>query len=174
MTGDQTIPGDDIVVVPPMPEWPRLFETEARNIQGKLGALALRIEHVGSTSVPGLSAKPVIDMALVLPATPPPLVVLAGMEELGYETRGENGIPGRCFFRKRDGGVRTHHVHAFPPGHSELADLMAFRDWLRSHADDARAYESLKLGLAARFRHDRGAYVNGKEAFVRSVLRRAR
>ena len=95
------------------------------------------------------------------------------MEVLGYEAMGEFGIPGRRYFRKSTGGVRSHHVHAFVVGSPELVRHLAFRDYLRCHADVAREYNDLKLRLADSCKGDLEAYINGKDAFIKRIEREA-
>lgn len=96
------------------------------------------------------------------------------LEPIGYECRGEAGLPGRLFFRKFTDGRRTHHLHLVEIGTDFWNDHILFRDHLRAHPETAHEYAQLKLGLAARFRHDRNAYTDGKDGFVACVLRRAR
>ena len=102
------------------------------------------------------------------------------MERLGYRVRGEcldaeiPGTPGRFYFTKNSGETRTHHVHACAAGHSEIADKLAFRDYLRAHPQRAAEYGALKQRLALEHRHDNIGYMRGKDAYIRSVLDDAR
>lgn len=141
------------------------------------GAGDMVVHHIGSTSVPGLAAKPILDLLLEVPDD----VALRGLEDarvvaalrqLGYEARGAYGIPGRRYF-PRGGADRTHHVHAFVRGSDGAMRHLAFRDYLRAHPDVARAYGELKREVAAASEHDIDAYVDGKHAFVREHERRA-
>lgn len=149
-------------------KWPSMFTSEAKLIKQALGSICIAIHHIGSTSVPDLSAKPIIDM---LPVVDDILEVdkcIAAMEDLGYESKGENGIAFRRFFQKGR-QVRTHNVHVYEKGDSEIDRYLKFRDWLRAHEDDARAYAELKLELARRFPDDIQHYCDGKDAFVAKI-----
>ena len=157
-----------IEVVPYNPKWPQLFEEEAALIKKALGDNCIAIYHVGSTSVPGLSAKPIID---ILPVVKDILEVdyrTKAMENLGYVAKGENGMAFRRFFQK-GGTIKTHNVHVYEQGDPEIDRYLKFRDWMRSHPDDREAYAKLKKELAAKFPHDILSYCNGKDAFVASI-----
>jgi GrpB-like predicted nucleotidyltransferase (UPF0157 family) len=137
------------------------------------GGLLLDLQHVGSTEVPGLAAKPTLDLMPILarPEDGPRIVPL--MTALGYTHRGEFGIHGReLFTRWIDGDVHVekHNVHAYPAGHGEIARHLVFRDALRSDAATRTAYEALKRALAARFPHDVEAYAEAKSSFVDEVI----
>ena len=141
---------------------------------------AIAVYHIGSTAVPGLAAKPIIDILVVLEDTRSIQSFDAAMEALGYRARGEcldatiPGTPGRFYFTKDTAGVRTHHVHACAQGHSEIQDKLAFRDYLRAHPADAASYGQLKHRLALAHRHDNIGYMQGKDAFVNALLADAR
>lgn len=157
------------------PRWPVLFAEEADRLRQALGDALVAVEHVGSTSIAGLPAKPVIDILVGVRALGEGEQAVPALEALGYEYRGENGIPSRLFFRK--GPVqyrRTHHLHLVETGHEQWASMLSFRDYLRAHPDEARRYEALKHALAHQFRGDRRAYTEGKTKFVRAALEKAR
>jgi len=157
-----------IEVVPYNPKWPQLFEVEAALIKKALGDNCIAIHHIGSTSVPGLSAKPIID---ILPVVKDILEVdprTKLMEDLGYLAKGENGMAFRRFFQK-GADIKTHNVHVYEEGDPEINRYIKFRDWMRSHPDDRDAYAKLKVELAAKFPHDILSYCNGKDAFVASI-----
>ncbi|HSM05411.1 MAG TPA: GrpB family protein [Longimicrobiales bacterium] len=159
-----------VVVVPYDPDWPRRFEALRDRIRPAVEDVALAIEHVGSTAVPGLAAKPVIDIDVVVPRS----AVADGIRLLaasGYEPRGDLGIPDREAFRA-PAGLPRHHLYLCPADSLALANHLTVRDHLRSHPDDVRAYGELKTRLAARFAEDMDAYVEGKSAFLLDVLRR--
>lgn len=121
--------GARIRIVDHDPAWSAAFEAEARRLQGALGAVAAAVHHVGSTSVPGLVAKPVIDVLLEVERLAELDVRTPVLEGLGYEALGEYGIPGRRYFRRGDAaGVRTHQVHAFARGSHGALRHLAFRD----------------------------------------------
>jgi GrpB-like predicted nucleotidyltransferase (UPF0157 family) len=154
------------------PLWPQRFQTLRSPIAVVLGGLAAAIEHVGSTAVPGLAAKPVIDIDILLTfATDLPLVIHK-LASLGYAHRGDLGIAGREAFRIPP-GYFPHHLYVCPPGSEEYNRHIAFRNYLRTHPEDAHAYATLKSQLADKFRADREAYNQAKSAFVGEILRHA-
>ena len=156
-----------VVVVPYNPQWPALYEQEAQAIGQILGENLTAIHHIGSTSVPGLAAKPIIDIMPVVRDLAQVDACSAQFEALGYEVMGEFGIPGRRYFRK-GGDERTHQVHVFAQGDAvNITRHLAFRDFLRAHPDVCAEYAALKRELAARYPYDIDAYCEGKEAFVR-------
>lgn len=155
-----------IEVVPYNPEWPQMFEAEAALIKKALGDNCIAIHHIGSTSIPGLNAKPIID---ILPVVIDILKVKAKpMEALGYQAKGEYGMAFRRYFQK-EGDIRTHQVHVFEKCDPEIDRYLKFRDWMRSNPDDAKAYEALKSELAAKFPNDILSYCNGNDTFVASI-----
>lgn len=159
-------------LVPWTTAWRDAFAAESARLQHHLDAagLPLTLEHTGSTAIPGLAAKPVLDL---LGGYPPGSVVAPYVRALvaaGYIHRGESGIPGREFFRRGD--PRAFHLHLTAVGSTFWRDHLSFRDRLRADATLRDAYAALKLGLAAQFPRDREAYIEGKTAFVRAVLAR--
>lgn len=160
-------------VVPHDPAWEELFEAEAAVLRAVLGEEALAVHHIGSTSVPGLRAKPTIDV-LVEVREIGRLDDLEGpMAGGGYEAWGEYGIPGRRFFTKTRGPGRLCNVHAFEAETREVERHLAFRDYLTQHPQTAAAYGELKANLARRFPMDMEAYMEGKDAFIRRTERMA-
>ena len=155
------------------PSWPALFQLEARRLQDGLCDLAYRVEHVGSTSVPGLAAKPIIDMLVVTENTSDALECTAQLERLGY-THAEHPI---AFFHQPIQWPHTHHIHVREAGHADACRWLLFRDWLRTHPRDLRAYETLKRSLAngadLSRAEDRARYSEAKTEFIRDVERRA-
>ena len=152
--------------------WPLLFAAEARRIRDQCGTLALRLEHIGGTSIPGMCAKPVLDIAAGRPAEAAIEDYVAALERAGYVYRGERGVPGREYFRR--GQPRAYHLHLVEDGGALWSDYVVFRDYLRADAEAAREFAGLKRALAARFVHDREAYMNAKGPHVAEILRRAR
>jgi len=152
-------------------EWERIFKEEAARLQAALGSDILDIQHVGSTSIPGMTAKPIIDIAIAVRNIKDASVCIAPVEELGYEYKGENGIPGRLFFAK--GSPRTHHIHINEMGSRGWQNQILFRDYLILHPDFAREYAHLKLELAQRYPTDRQSYLDCKAPFIERVLRLA-
>lgn len=157
-----------IEVVEYDPRWPELFEVEAKQIKEALGHNCIEIHHIGSTSIPGLSAKPVIDILPVVRDIQEVDKATKSMESLGYEAKGEYGMAFRRYFQKGK-NVRTHHVHVYQENDPEISRYLKFRDWMRSHTTDAENYGKLKLELAKKFPHDILQYCNGKDAFVASI-----
>ena len=152
--------------------WPTLFDAERQRILGQAGALALRLEHVGGTSIPGMCAKPVLDIAAGRPRGSAIQDHVEALERAGYEHLGERGVPGRAFFIR--GVPRAYHLHLVEEDGPHWRGYLAFRDHLRADAEAAHRFADLKRGLAARFSRDREAYMKAKSAHVEDVLRRAR
>lgn len=164
-----------IEVVPYRDHWPADYSREAERILPAFGGCLIELHHIGSTSVPGLSAKPIIDMLAIVSDVPLLDKQAAHFEALGYEVKGEFGLPGRRYFRRDDSsGVRTHHLHAFAPQSStEIDRHLGFRDYLRAHPDIAQAYGKLKQQLAERCQGDMTCYSEGKTDFIREIEQRA-
>jgi GrpB-like predicted nucleotidyltransferase (UPF0157 family) len=169
--------GCEVRVVSYDPAWSRQFQEEAQRLRAALGREVIYIHHIGSTAVPGLAAKPIIDILPVVRDIRAVDGLNSNMEALGYEPMGEFGLPGRRYFRKgverRARHVRTHHVHAYAAGNPEIDRHLAFRDYLRAHPDVAGRYAALKQELALRFPYDIAAYMDGKDAFVKDTERTA-
>ena len=167
-------PGEVIVLAPHRATWAAAFESEASAIQDALSDLPLELHHIGSTAIPDIVAKPVIDMLGVVPAVEALDARAHRLAALGYEALGEYGIPERRYFRKNAAdGARTHQLHAFATGSPEVQRHLNFRDYLRVFPAEAAAYSALKLGLAERYGSDMRAYSDGKTEFIRAVDRRA-
>lgn len=131
----------------------------------------MKIEHIGSTAVPGIAAKPVIDILVGVPPKANRAAYVAVMRQLGYEHRGANGIPGRDYFVR--GAPRSHQLHLVSWSSGLWRDHLAFRDYLRAHPHTAREYEALKRQFAIAFADDRPKYAEAKGPFIRAVLRQA-
>ncbi|WP_211786424.1 GrpB family protein [Kitasatospora viridis] len=154
------------------PSWPGQFEQLRARVLDALGDLAVGVEHVGSTAVPGLPAKPVIDLDVVVASAEDVPAAVERLAGLGYQHEGDLGIPGREAFRWPSGSER-HHLYLCPRDSPELARHLRFRDHLRAHPEVAAAYARLKLDAAAAHRDDRDAYSAAKSGFVEQVLRAA-
>ena len=160
---------DPIVIVDYSPAWPLEFERLRDRVAAAVGNLAIAIEHVGSTAVPGLAAKPVIDLVIVVE----PEDVQAAIDRLtvvGYVHQGNLGVEGREAFSVPE-GERRHHLYVSPTDSEELRAQLAFRNRLRADPELAAEYEALKRGLAWRFRDDRVGYTAAKTAFVTAASR---
>jgi GrpB-like predicted nucleotidyltransferase (UPF0157 family) len=150
--------------------WPALFEQARAELQAALGPSILAVHHVGSTAVPGLCAKPVLDILVSVPQFEVVPETIRKLERLGYEFRPKEEIPDRHFFRRRIGTVRTHHLSLAEPSSHYHRVTLAFRDALLADATVANDYAQLKWRLAREFPRDRGAYIRGKTAFVLGVI----
>ncbi len=157
-------------VVPHNPEWQQEFQREAERIGASLSDTVATVHHVGSTAIPTIYAKPIIDILLVVQNVTALDEKQSLMEALGYEALGEFGIPERRFFRRdntsRD---RTHQVHAFPNGSPQIHRHLAFRDYVIAHPDVAQEYSDLKRDLAAKHPDDIEAYMDGKDEFIKAI-----
>jgi len=158
-----------IEVVPHHPNWVAMFDAEAEDIAVILGEELVAIHHIGSTAIPGIKAKPVIDLLVEVHDIEKIDAFNDAMIGLGYESLGEHDIPGRRFFRKPDEFTRTHHVHTFGTGHPDIDRHLNFRDYLIAHPEEAQAYGHLKEDLARRFPEDIESYVEGKSEFIREI-----
>jgi GrpB-like predicted nucleotidyltransferase (UPF0157 family) len=151
--------------------WPALFSAEQHRLRAICGPIPLQFEHIGGTSIPGMRAKPVLDILAGRSDRTPIADCVAALTQAGYEHRGQQGVPGREFFRR--GQPRAYHVHLAEKDSPLWRDYLVFRDYLRTHSEAARQFADLKRTLAARFPRDREAYINGKSARVREILQRA-
>jgi GrpB-like predicted nucleotidyltransferase (UPF0157 family) len=168
------LPMDAVEVVAYDPAWPATFEREAVRLRESLGPAILDIEHIGSTAVPGLAAKPIIDMMLVVDDFDTARPLVRQVEELGYWYCGENGIPRRHYFIREDAaGTVTHHLHALETGSLEARKHRLLREHLRANPAARDSYASLKLALAAQHANDRRAYQQGKTHLIERILRDA-
>ena len=154
-------------VVPPDPSWPERAHEEAERIARVLPGV-LFIHHIGSTSVPALCAKPVIDLMPVVTDIAAVSAAEGALASLGYEAMGEFGLPGRRYFRKgRD--QRSHHLHVYQVDHPDIARHLAFRDYLRAHPVQRDRYGALKERLAAEVDGDIERYMAGKDPFIKGL-----
>jgi GrpB-like predicted nucleotidyltransferase (UPF0157 family) len=158
-----------IAIAPYDPAWPERFEWEAARIRDALGPVASRVDHIGSTAVPGLGAKPVIDIQVSVGSLVPVDPYRLPLEGLGYEYRHDPDDDEHEYFFRDIDGVRAFQIHVCPVGSAWERRHLAFRDHLRSSPDDAAAYEALKRTLAARFPLDIGSYLDEKEVWIRSL-----
>lgn len=174
-------PAKPVVLAAYDPAWPETFAALREVYARALGSLAQAIEHVGSTSVPGLLAKPIIDIDIVIPTGADLPRTVEALSRLGYAHNGDQGVPGREAFARsgqrdvpRDGSSRlwpAHHLYVCAAGATELRRHLTFRDWLRAHPGTAAAYGALKERLASLYPDDRDRYCDEKTAFVEATLR---
>jgi GrpB-like predicted nucleotidyltransferase (UPF0157 family) len=166
----QGLRSGEVVVMAYDPRWPAHFETAASKLREALGPSALAVHHVGSTSVPGLCAKPILDILVSIADFDAGLELVPVLESLGYEFGPDDEIPDRHYFRRHIGTVRTHHLSLAEPASRHHEETLAFRDALRRNAQLATTYAELKLILAGAFPLDRPAYQEGKSEFIDDVL----
>lgn len=151
------------------PEWPGEFQREAGRLKGLLGDELVIVHHIGSTSVPGLAAKPIIDL---LPLVRDLAFIddhTAVLEHAGYKAWGEYGLPGRRYFTRDRDEVRTHNLHIFQVDDPDVDRHLAFCAYLRAHEAARKEYEALKRELYARHPADISAYNDGKDAWIKRM-----
>ena len=168
---------DPVIVVPYDEAWPSLFFAERTRIEAAIGPWVEEIEHVGSTAVPGLAAKPVIDIMVGVKSLDDSPILVERLVGIGYEyvPEFERILPFRRYFRKMQEGRRTHQIHLVERSNAEWWDRhLLFRDYLRAHPEAAEEYSRLKYDLSLRFGEDRVAYTDAKTDFISEVVRRAR
>jgi GrpB-like predicted nucleotidyltransferase (UPF0157 family) len=163
---------EPIVIHPYDPSWPALFHDLAQRLRAELGALALRIDHIGSTAVPGLAAKPIIDVQISVAALEPVATFRQPLEASGLRYSPNNPERTKRYFREQQGDRRTH-VHVRRAGSFSEQFALLFRDYLRAHDADAARYAEHKHKLARRHRNDRDGYVAAKTPHIWEVIRRA-
>ena len=170
--GDAKPSSGPVVVVDYDPEWPRLYAREAERIRGALGGRALQLEHAGSTSVPGLSAKPVIDIVLVVADSADEAAYVPALEAAGYVLRVRE--PDWFEHRLLKGPDTSVNVHVFSPRCPEVERMLTFRDHLRGNDEDRRLYERTKRALAQKDWYFTQQYADAKTGVVEEILARAR
>ena len=177
MTAKERYGAGRIVVSDYDPAWSAMFERERARVQEALGLIVVTIEHVGSTAVPGLAAKPIIDLLVGVRSLPEARDRCVGpLEALRYRYMAEyeSWLPNEMLFRKGVPGPWTHHVHLMEPRCPRWEEFTLIRDYLRRHEEVASAYADLKRALALVFDDDIAGYRNAKAPFIRAVLARAR
>jgi GrpB-like predicted nucleotidyltransferase (UPF0157 family) len=153
--------------------WASQAQDELHRLKAALGPVAVRLEHVGSTAVPGLAAKPILDLQLSVPAIEPRPAYVEPLERLGYTFLPDTEFPDYHFFAKPSERPRSHHLHVCEVGSEHEFRHVAVRDFLRAHNREAVVYAALKRELAARHPRDRLAYIAGKEAYMADLEARA-
>ena len=160
---------DSIVVLDYDPNWPAVFLRLSTNVRTVMGDIAVAVEHVGSTAVPGLAAKPIIDMSVAIATEADLPLAIERLATIEYVHRGNLGVDGReAFFNPP--GLPSHHLYLCPEGSLGLRNHLAVRDYLRTHSDTARAYDELKRRLAAECGDDIETYIDGKTDFILGIL----
>jgi GrpB-like predicted nucleotidyltransferase (UPF0157 family) len=164
----------EVKVVPYNSDWPIMYDLEVARLREILGNQLVSSFHIGSTAIPGMSAKPIIDILLEVKSITELNDFNDAMIELGYNPKGEYGIPGRRYFSKNDSSnIRTHHIHAFQSGNIGLERHLAFRDYMIAHPEDAEEYARLKIELAEAFQWDIDGYCDGKDSYVGEMEKKA-
>jgi len=164
----------NVLIVPYNEEWPKMYKEEINRILPVLKNEIISMHHIGSTSIPGMWAKPIIDILLEVNEITRLDEREEAMVNLGYEPRGELGIPGRRYFsREEPEDIRTHHIHAFQSGNPGIERHLAFRDYMIANPEAALQYINLKRKLARQYPMDIASYVEGKESFVDEVESKA-
>ena len=157
-------------VVPHDPRWKLAFQDEAKAIEHAFEKTQIQLHHIGSTAIPGILAKPIIDLLGTVSRLSNADANTHALEDLGYEAMGAYGIEGRRYFRKmNDSGTRTHHLHVFEDGSKHAERHLAFRDYLISHPTVAKEYSALKEHLTSGAAPTWDAYIDGKDPFVARI-----
>jgi GrpB-like predicted nucleotidyltransferase (UPF0157 family) len=163
-----------VEVVPHDPTWRGKFEIESKLVALMLGENVVAIHHIGSTAIPNIYAKPIIDILVEVKDITLVDQCNAAIAALGYEVMGEFGIPGRRYFRKdNEIGTRTHHIHTYEVNSPDIKRHLAFRDYMIAHPEDARKYSELKRQLANQYPHNIDRYMDGKDSLIKEMETKA-
>ena len=160
----------EVKLAPYSPDWPAQFAAEADIVRRHVGDLALDVQHIGSTAVPGMDAKPIIDMAVAVESLASVPACAERLARAGYEYKGEYGLPGRHFFTK--GNPTLFHLHIVEKTSEHWRVWLTFRDHLNAHADVRREYNDFKRGLARQYADNREAYTTAKHPFISNILKK--
>lgn len=162
-----------VKIVPYFPEWKNLFENEKRALRGHLGHLAVDIQHIGSTAIPGLAAKPIIDLAVGVAQIADAEKCIMPLEEMGFSYVGEV-FNGDHFFTKGSEEDITHHLHIVEFNGDHWRNYLSFRDYLRGNQQALHEYGNLKAELATKFPDCRESYTESKSAFIKEIIQKAK
>ena len=162
-----------VEAVPHNPQWSEMYHSEAKILRTVLDYEILALYHIGSTSIPFINSKPIIDILAEVRDIKRIESYNDQLQTLGYKARGEMGIAGRRYFVKDFKGVRTHHLHIFQVDNPQVKKHIDFRDYMITHPQDADAYSQLKGRLAKEFHNDVTSYVEGKDAFLKKITQDA-
>ncbi|WP_152391850.1 GrpB family protein [Paenibacillus guangzhouensis] len=166
------LPKGQVFIIPWTEQWIVAYEAESRIIRDTLQAFHVTVHHIGSTAIRGLSAKPIIDIAIEIDHFEDSSLCAAKLEELGYRYLGTNILPERHYLNK--GEPRTHQIHMYEKDNRYLKDQLLFRNYLNVHEEARTAYQDLKMQLSEKYKSDKHAYADAKTAFVRDILAIAR
>ncbi|MHA1348033.1 MAG: GrpB family protein [Candidatus Heimdallarchaeaceae archaeon] len=156
------------------PQWKSLFEKESALILSVAEEVIEDIQHIGSTAIPGVVAKPIIDVLLAINSLSNIKKLTDLLTPIGFVYRGEQGIPDRHLFVKGGEDYRTHHLHVVVKEHSEWLKHILFRDYLRKHPKDVEKYSKLKLDLLKKYEFEREKYTESKSDFIEKILEKAK
>ncbi|MEM9274602.1 MAG: GrpB family protein [Cyanobacteria bacterium P01_F01_bin.143] len=163
-----------VEVVPHNPKWREMFKIESELIANALGKNVVAIHHIGSTAIPHIYAKSIIDLLVEVQDIFQVDSQNSSMESLGYEVVGEFGIPERRYFRKNNQeGIRKYHVHVFNSGSNQVERHLAFRDYMINHPENAQKYSELKRSLARKYPTNIEGYMDGKYGFIKEMDQKA-
>jgi GrpB-like predicted nucleotidyltransferase (UPF0157 family) len=164
----------NIVLQPHNPKWQQQFEHEAQALSRALGGLSMIVHHIGSTAIPTVQARPILDILIKVCDLKQLDTHLVQLTKLGYQDLGEHGVPGRRFLIKNDvDGQRVVNLYVFQVGHPEVQTALNFRDYLLTHQEDAKFYNSLKSDLLEKEPDDLVSYTHGKDWFVVEIVHKA-
>ncbi len=155
------------------PKWKGIYEEERKAITSAISNFVVDIQHIGSSAIPNIVSKPIIDIALAIDSLKNIKKIIKPLEEIGFIYRGELGIPDRHLFVKGGEELRTHHLHVMFNEHYEWRKHLIFRDYLLKHPEEARQYSELKIRLEREYKEDREGYTNGKAEFISGILEKA-
>src|SRR5512133_3544140 len=150
-------------------DWPQEFEREAARLRGYFHSVIITIHHIGSTSIPGLAAKPIIDLLPVVSSIQTVDDLTPILEKEGYRAWGEYGLPGRRFFTRDRNGYRTHNIHVYPEDHPDIERHVAFSTFLRHHAVERKEYEAVKRAAFAKYPTDINGYMDEKNDWIQNL-----
>lgn len=156
------------------PIWKKLYRKEEKRLRNVFGKDILDIQHVGSTSIPGVKSKPIIDIAVGIKSLKLGRKFLKTLEKLGYKYRGSMGVAGRLFFAKGSRKNRTHYLHLEKFNSENWRSHIVFRDYLRRHKNAVKEYNKLKEELAKKYKNDRDTYTAKKEIFIEKIIKNAK
>ena len=154
--------------------WPRLYKREEKLLLSVAREYILDIQHIGSTSVPGMKAKPIIDIVIGVKSLKDGKKCVGGLEKIGYEYKHDAGVKGRHFFVKGTEKNRTHYIHIVKLNGNNWENYIYFRDYLRAHKIAVIKYNKLKEQLAKKYKHDRDTYTTRKSFFIQGIIKKAK
>jgi len=163
---------DPIIIVPYDPQWPILFSDLGNSIRNALGDIAVRIDHIGSTSIPNLSAKPIIDVQISIRSFEENDKIEKALNKIGFYHKINDTDKSQLYYREMPGSRRTH-IHIRRWGTWPEVFSLLFRDYMRCHPEDCKIYEDKKLELAEKYRNNRGLYVESKSLIIWNIMKRA-